>query len=98
MPAFNLPGAELREIIAFLRTLAPEQRPEVRLKIQLTDGKTLEGLVQMPDEPRQVVHGVGTDQDLVVPAADALSDQAGMLELTVRPLGEPHAGRHQRPA
>src|SRR5438034_11551195 len=36
MPAFNLPGAELREIIAFLRTLAPEKRPEVRLKIQLT--------------------------------------------------------------
>src|SRR5438874_4686261 len=45
MPAFDLPGPELREIITFLRTLAPEQKPELRLKVQLTDGKSLEGVV-----------------------------------------------------
>ena len=42
-------------------------------------GRVGEGLVEVPDEPGQVVHGVGTDQDLVVAAAHALGDQAGML-------------------
>jgi alcohol dehydrogenase (cytochrome c) len=45
MPGINMPGGELRDVIAFLRTLAPEPQPEVRLKVQLTDGKTVEGLV-----------------------------------------------------
>jgi alcohol dehydrogenase (cytochrome c) len=47
MPAFpNLADAELRDLIAFLRTLKPRDGAEaVRTKVTLASGATLEGLV-----------------------------------------------------
>ncbi len=46
MPANKLGDPEMREMLAFLRTLKPQRglRP-VRGKVQTTDGKTLEGLI-----------------------------------------------------
>jgi alcohol dehydrogenase (cytochrome c) len=52
MPAFNdVPDAEMRALAGFLRTIVPPRRgggggrgAPARLKIQLTDGKTLEGM------------------------------------------------------
>ena len=51
MPAFNdVPAPEMTALVAFLRTIAPQGGrgggrggPPVRTKVQLTDGKTLEG-------------------------------------------------------
>lgn len=51
MPAFNdVPGAEMGALTGFLRTIVPPRRgggggrgAPARLKVQLTDGKTLEG-------------------------------------------------------
>jgi alcohol dehydrogenase (cytochrome c) len=48
MPAFTLAGQETNDLIAFLRTLRPPRRGfgrPVRKKVQLTDGRALEGLV-----------------------------------------------------
>lgn len=46
MPAFKLTDLEMRDLIAFLRSLRPPQSAEpVRAKIQTTDGRTLEGQV-----------------------------------------------------
>src|ERR1700674_1478304 len=47
MPAFTLTGQETNDLIAFLRTFRPPRRGfrAVRKKVQLTDGRALEGLV-----------------------------------------------------
>ncbi len=49
MPAFALPDGELKELVPFLRSLAPISRDApatvVRRKIQTADGKTIEGQV-----------------------------------------------------
>ncbi|MBI4909789.1 MAG: PQQ-binding-like beta-propeller repeat protein [Acidobacteria bacterium] len=51
MPGFaNVPADEMKEMVAFLRTLATPQRRgrrffQVRTKVETTSGKTLEGLV-----------------------------------------------------
>ena len=49
MPAFSLPDAEMKELVPFLRSLAPMSRNApttvVRRKVQTTDGKTIEGQV-----------------------------------------------------
>lgn len=46
MPAFKLADPEIRDLVAFLRTLRPPRRGDVpaRVKVQTTDGQTLEGL------------------------------------------------------
>jgi alcohol dehydrogenase (cytochrome c) len=46
MPGFNLPDTQMRDLIAFLRSLpARRSPPVVRAKVQTTDGRTLEGMV-----------------------------------------------------
>ena len=49
MPAFALPESEMKELVPYLRTLAPMSRNApatvVRRKVQTTDGKTIEGQV-----------------------------------------------------
>jgi alcohol dehydrogenase (cytochrome c) len=46
MPGFALPVEEMRELVAFLRTLRTEPAPErPRGRVETTDGRTLEGLV-----------------------------------------------------
>ncbi|HET8549511.1 MAG TPA: cytochrome c, partial [Bryobacteraceae bacterium] len=46
MPGYNLPDNEMRELIAFLRTLRPRRSaPVVRATVQTTDGRTLAGVV-----------------------------------------------------
>jgi alcohol dehydrogenase (cytochrome c) len=46
MPAFDLPPAEMQQLIAYLRTLRPPRtgaRAPARTRIKMTDGSTLEG-------------------------------------------------------
>ncbi len=43
MPAFKISDGELRALIAYVRTLKPRGDAPVHLKIQTTDGRTLEG-------------------------------------------------------
>ena len=49
MPAFDLPAQDMTALTAYLRTLIPvpsgDPPPEVRKKVQTTDGRTLEGQV-----------------------------------------------------
>jgi alcohol dehydrogenase (cytochrome c) len=47
MPGFNLSGADMKGLIAFLRTFRPPRRSFVlpRKKVETADGKTLEGAV-----------------------------------------------------
>ena len=46
MPGFALPAAEVRTLIAFLRTLRPTPEPiPVRGKVETTDGHVLEGVI-----------------------------------------------------
>jgi alcohol dehydrogenase (cytochrome c) len=49
MPAFDLPAQDMTALTAYVRTLVPvpsgDPPPEVRKKIQTTDGRTLEGRV-----------------------------------------------------
>jgi alcohol dehydrogenase (cytochrome c) len=44
MPPFaSLPEPEMRDLVAFLRTIAPRESPITRVQAVTTDGKTLEG-------------------------------------------------------
>ena len=46
MPALEIPEPELRELVAFLRTLKPSRaQAQVRARVETTDGRTLEGVV-----------------------------------------------------
>jgi len=46
MPALEIPEPELRELVAFLRTLKPSRaQAQVRARVETTDGRTLEGAV-----------------------------------------------------
>ena len=56
-----------------------------------------EGLVEVPDESRQIADRVGLDQDLVVLGAQRLRHDPGVLELAVGALDETDAGRDHGP-
>ncbi|HEV7500002.1 MAG TPA: c-type cytochrome, partial [Vicinamibacteria bacterium] len=46
MPAFEVPEPDLRELVAFLRTLRPSRAlAPVRARVETTDGRTLDGVV-----------------------------------------------------
>jgi alcohol dehydrogenase (cytochrome c) len=46
MPAFQVPEAEMRALVAFLRTLRPSRgREPARITVETTDGRMLQGLV-----------------------------------------------------
>jgi alcohol dehydrogenase (cytochrome c) len=45
MPGINLNDMEMRQVIAFLRSLNPTGPPPERLKVETTSGKTLDGVI-----------------------------------------------------
>ena len=50
MPGFPLPNADLRALVAYLRTLRPDRGSlPARVSVQTTDGRALHGLALTPD-------------------------------------------------
>ena len=60
-------------------------------------GGIREGLIEMPDEPREIGHGVRLDDEGVMLGAQCLRDGARVLELAVAALGEADTGGDHGP-